>query len=462
MKLAILGGGGVRIPALVRAIAGDPATVFDRIDLFEPALDRRVSIGRLSVELASALGKPGTVSVTDDVEAALTDADYVFSAIRVGGDRGRVIDERIALDRGLVGQETTGPGGCAMALRTIPAMLRYCEILSRVAPRAVVVNFTNPVGIISEAITAHSDIRVVGVCDTPFETLGRIGEYLRAEPGQLTYSYGGLNHLGWISSVMLDGQELIDELLEDFEKLRAFDPCFAAFDPGLVRRVGSIPTEYLYYFYDPARYVAGVGRAGSTRGELVHRFNEVLVGQVMQAFDKGSVSDAWSAYSRVMRVRSESYMRLDVDGQATELEETSGHEPEKVGPASGEIGGYEGVALRVIRGLSGGEASRIVLNIRNGHCLDFLDPDDVVEVPALVDKSGVTPLVGAGLSPAARGLTLQVKEYERGVVEAAVTGDARLAAVALSLHPLVPGLTVAKDLMTAYQEGHGSHLAYLR
>ncbi len=136
MKLTILGGGGMRMPAFVRAVLTGGAHHFDEICLLEPDQLRRDTIGRLAVEIAGALGKPGTVTITPDPAQALTGADFVFSAIRVGGDTGRVIDEQVALSRGVVGQETTGPGGFAMAMRTIPVVLNYCELLSRYAPQA--------------------------------------------------------------------------------------------------------------------------------------------------------------------------------------------------------------------------------------------------------------------------------------------------------------------------------------
>ncbi len=461
MKLTVLGGGGARIPALVYAVVGDRATTFDRIDLFEPDPQRRASLGRLSMELAAALGHEDTVGVTADVEEALSGADYVFSAVRVGGDAGRIIDEEVALARGIVGQETTGPGGCAMALRTIPVVLGYCDVIAKVAPGATLVNFTNPAGIITQAITEHSPVRAVGVCDTPSQTVARIAEFLGADPGQVTFSYGGLNHLGWISSVVVDGHERIEELVANYGALRAFSHRFA-FDADLVRRLGCIPTEYLYYFYDSAEYLNGVAHAGTTRGNDVRRFNEALIGRVNRAFATGDVHEAWAAYSEVLSARRASNMRLDFGGERADPEARSGSDADPLDGRSRKIGGYEGVALRVIDGLSGAEPARVVVNTRNGPTLDFLGTDDVVEVPALVDSQGVAPLANAGLSGASRGLVLQVKEYERAVVEAAVTADAGLAALALAMHPLVPGLGAAKELMSAYREAHSPYLDYLR
>ena len=167
MKLTVLGGGGVRMPAFVRAVLASRPGAFGEICLYEPDATRRATTARLAAEVAVVLGQPGVVTVTADAAEAFTGADYVFSAIRVGGDRGRVIDEQVALRRGIVGQETTGPGGCAMALRTIPVVLSYCELLSQCSPGAVLINFTNPAGLITQAVTAQGKVRAVGVCDTP-------------------------------------------------------------------------------------------------------------------------------------------------------------------------------------------------------------------------------------------------------------------------------------------------------
>ena len=315
MKLAILGGGGVRIPAFIRGILSSRAAAFDEICLFEPDEARRNTTGRLAVELAAALGQPGIVRLTSDVEDAFSGADFVFSAIRVGGDRARVIDEEVALRRGIVGQETTGPGGCAMALRTIPVLLSYCDVLARCAPDAVLINFTNPAGVITQAVSLHTGVRVVGVCDTPSSALDRLAGFLGAERDKVAFSYGGLNHLGWITSFAVDGQERIGTLLDRYEELARFDHVFAAFDPALVRRLGAIPTEYVYYFYEPARYVAAVARAGASRGADVLRLNSELLDAITAAFGAGGVNDAWAAYSMLMGVRRDTYMRTDTDGE---------------------------------------------------------------------------------------------------------------------------------------------------
>jgi 6-phospho-beta-glucosidase len=472
-KLAILGGGGVRMPAFIRAVLASRPGAFDEICLFEPDPGRQQTICRLSVAVAAALGHPDVVTVTADAAEAFTGADYVFSAIRVGGDQGRVIDEEVALRRGIVGQETTGPGGCAMALRTIPVVLSYCELLSRCSPGAVLINFTNPAGLITQAISAQGKVAAVGVCDTPGGTVERLAAFLGADRASASASYGGLNHLGWVCSLQVGGRERMGELLARFEDLQRFDHRFAAFDPAVVRRVGAIPTEYVYYFYDGRRYLDEVARAGASRGQDVLRLNAELIAGLTDAFVDSSVDTAWSVYDTLLGVRRDTYMQTDMQGDSGQGEARARRAAHPAsGLAGARVGGYEGLALQVIDGLSGGAPRELIVNTRNGGPrpggrppqlgLDFLDPDDVVEVPARVSADGVSPLPVTGLPRSGQALVTQVKEYERGVVEAAMTGDAGLAGVALSQHPLVPGITAARELIADYRAAHGRHLDYLR
>jgi 6-phospho-beta-glucosidase len=473
MKLSVLGGGGVRMPTFVRAVLASRPGAFDEICLFEPDAARRATTARLAAEVGTVLGHPGVVTVTADAAEAFTGADYVFSAIRVGGDRGRVIDEQVALRRGIVGQETTGPGGCAMALRTIPVVLSYCDLLTQCSPDAVVINFTNPAGLITQAVAAQGKVPAVGVCDTPSGAIADLATFAgaggprdRGPAGQgpaVRARYGGLNHLGWITSFEVDGRELIGDLIARFDELQQVNEHLAAFDVDLVRRVGAIPTEYVYYYYDPRRYVDGVARAGSSRGEDVLGLNEELLTAIGKAFADGDVHAAWSAYASLLGVRRDTYMKTDTQGASGQAEARAARSAAGAVPIEAEeLGGYEGLALRVIDGLAGRGASDVIVNMRNGGALDFLDPGDIVEVPARVDADGLSQLDAADLPGSARALVLAVKEYERGIVEAAMTGNASLAAVALAQHPLVPGITAARELIADYIELHGEHLAYLR
>jgi 6-phospho-beta-glucosidase len=461
------------MPAFVRSVLTGDAHRFDEICLLEPDQVRRDTTGRLAVELAAALGRPGTVTVTPDAAQAVTGADFVFSALRVGGDRGRVIDEQVALQRGVVGQETTGPGGFAMAMRTIPVVLSYCELLHKHAPNATLINFTNPAGLITQAISDQGLVRAVGVCDTPGGTIEHLAAFLGGMPAAgasaddgdvpLNFGYSGLNHLGWITSAEVNGQDRLGELLDRFEELQAYDHRFAAFDPALVRRVGAVPTEYVFYYYDPERYLRGVASAGASRGQDILRLNEEMLTALGKAFADGDTRDAWAAYAQLLGVRRDTYMRTDMQG-ASGQEQARAHRATQESPAlsSTGIGGYEGLALRVIDGLTGKQPVTVIVNVPNdGSVIAALDGTDVVEVPSQVTPAGLAPVPVPDLPRPARALVEQVKEYERTAVLAARTGDAELAAVALALHPLVPGSTMARELLAAYREQHGQSLAYL-
>jgi 6-phospho-beta-glucosidase len=450
------------MPAFIRAVLTRSPGAFDEISLFEPDPARRDTICRLAAGVAGALGQPGVVSVTSQAAVAFTRADYVFSAIRVGGDAGRVIDEQVALRRGLVGQETTGAGGCAMALRTIPVVLSYCDLLRRCAPDAVLVNFTNPAGLITQAIAAHGQVRAVGVCDTPGGTIGALAAFLDAGPAPLAGAYAGLNHLGWVCSLQAGGRERIGELIDRFDELRRFDHRFAAFDPAQVRRAGAVPAEYVYYYYDPARSVREVRRAGATRGQDVAALNAELLGAVGAALARDNLTAAWSAYDTLMGVRSDTYMKADTGGDAGLAAARSARAQRGAASlAAAEIGGYEGLALRLIGGLSGAAPAEVIVNLPAGDRLG-LDPGDVVEIPARASRDGLDPLPVPPLPRAARALVEQVKDYERGIVAAALAGDADQAALALAAHPLVPGLTVARELIAEYRDRHGPTLSYLQ
>src|SRR5262249_18631590 len=311
--------------------------------------------------------------------------------------------------------------GCAMAVRTIRVVLAYCETLARCAPGAVLINFTNPAGLITQAVSLHAAVSAVGVCDTPSSALDRLAEFLGADRGSVAFSYAGLNHLGWISSFRVAGREHIGTLLARYDELQRFDHRFAAFDVGFVRRLGAIPTEYDYYFYEPRRYVEAVAQAGASRGADVLRLNSGLLADVAKAFEAGDVHDAWRDCVTQTGSRRARYMRADMAGEgmplaapaAGALARDTGDDAGDLGPAGGPApdtdhnadglgpagggadirpGGYEGVALQVIAALTGRRPGAVIVNTRNGASLPFLDPDDVVEVPAHSDGGGRAPV----------------------------------------------------------------------
>ncbi len=455
-KLAIIGGGGVRTPLLVYGLLERQAA----LDLREVAL---YDVERERVELMAVLGQElvrqmdGTfaLTVTDDLAEAVADAAAIITSIRVGGLRARARDERIAIEHGLVGQETTGVGGWAMALRTIPVVLEHARVIERVNPEAWVLVFTNPAGIITQALVTHTRLRVLGICDTPSELFHRIARILGEPPEHVVFDYFGLNHLGWVRAVFVRGRDETARLLSDDESLRRLYPV-ELFDPELIRALALIPTEYLFFYYGRTRALANQKRVGASRGEELEQLNEELLRDLAREIAAGRPKDALAMYRASLRRRSASYLRLEGHAESALRAEL----PATEDPFTAATG-YHRVALDVLTALWGAESRRLVLNVRNRDAIADLEPDDVVEVPCMVAHEGVHPLAVGRLPEAVRGLVLAVKAYERLVIRAAVERSAKWARLALLVHPLIGEWELAGRLLAAFREQDPDHFGDL-
>ena len=220
MRLAILGGGGFRVPLVYGALLRDTSDRrVDEVVLHDVDEGRLAAVGHVLQQMAAGREQAPRVATTTDLDTAVTGADFIFSAIRVGGLAGRTADERVALDLGLLGQETTGPGGLAYGLRTVPVAVHVAERVAALAPSAWVINFTNPAGMITEAMQQVLGTRVVGICDSPIGLGRRAARALGLDPDRTSAGYAGLNHLGWLRSLSAGGVDVLPELLADRHKL---------------------------------------------------------------------------------------------------------------------------------------------------------------------------------------------------------------------------------------------------
>lgn len=392
-----------------------------------------------------------TVKMTDDIREAVRGADFVFSALRVGGDLARALDERLAIQWGALGQETTGPGGFAMALRTVPVLVQYARIIADEAPHAWLLNFTNPAGIITEAITRYSKAKAVGICDSASALTHRIGAFL-GRTGSVQATYFGLNHLGWIGEVYLEGQDVMPELLARYEAMAEFHPKFAIFDAALVRSLRLIPNEYLYYYYYAGEARQRIAASEESRGEQVLRLNRALMQQIAEAMARGDANQAWRAYETTMNERQGTYMTAET-GRSVRPSDSS---PSAQGRAG--LGGYESLALDTIRSLRGQAPTMLALNVPNEGSVPGLPRQDVVEVSCVVADGQCRPVTVRTIPEAALGLMQGVKAYERLTVEAAMTGDYDTALQALLVHPLVTSYPQATALLDAFLRAHGEFL----
>jgi 6-phospho-beta-glucosidase len=351
------------------------------------------------------------------------------------------VDEEVPLKHGVLGQETTGPGGFAMALRTIPAMVAYGQLIERVAPNALLVNFTNPVGIVMQALHDHTSVRAIGICDGPISMQRSVAEFLGQPRERVHADYAGLNHCGWIHRVLVDGVDRLPEVLERFEDLQAADEQWALFDADLVRSIGMLPMEYLYFYYYRDTAVEHIRGSGSSRGRQLQALNDALWPVLRARIDAGDLPGAQTVWERAMGERDATYF-------ARERGEVVAEELELGDVFEGE--GYEGVATAVMAAATRRRKTPLIVDVPNRGAIGELDDDDVVEVTCLVDEHGAHPIAQGRLPDAAADLLTQVKLYERRTVEAAITGSYGAALEALLVHPLVASYPTAKRILDDY------------
>lgn len=427
------------------ALLGDHAEGrVSRVTLYDTDRDRLTAVARVLDEQAEGVPDAPAVLATTDLDEALRGADFVFSAIRVGGLAGRAADERVALDAGVLGQETVGAGGIAYGLRTVPVAVDLARRIARLAPDAWVINFTNPAGMVTEAMSRHLGDRVVGICDTPVGLGRRIARVLGADPDRAWIDYAGLNHLGWVQGLYVNGRDELPRLLADETLLGSFEEG-KLFGTDLIRSLGAVPNEYLHYYYFNREAVDAYQRAELTRGAFLREQQQGFYARMREPG-----TPALATWDRTRAEREATYM--------SENREVAGAGDRAASDL--ESGGYEQVALALMRAVARNERTSLILNVRNGSTLSALDADAVVEVPCLVDANGAHPVAVSPLPYHAAGLVTSVKAVERAVLEAAGSGSRSAAVRAFALHPLVDSVHVARGLVDAYTGVH-PELAYL-
>lgn len=430
----LLGGGGFRTPVVYRALAeGQTRTRYDEVALYDVDATRLDRIGAVLAGLDARMGTHVPVTVTTRLDEALEGADVVYCAVRVGGIPGRLLDESAALAEGAIGQETAGAGGITFALRTVPVVTRIAEAVAQRAPDATFINFTNPVGLVTEAARRVLGDRVVGICDAPQDLCRRVATALGRDADDLWFDYFGINHLGWLRGVLDRGHDLLPTLLADDARLESFEEG-RLFGADWLRSVGMIPNEYLYY-YD----FATEALAGMLGGRL--RASHIKPQQDAFYAGRGTPADALRDWELAHADREASYMEEAWSGRDDDRETVV---------AARETGGYGRLALNLVDALNGDGHRVMILNVANRSSLPFLDEDAVVEVPAVVSRGGVVPVAIGTVPMEAQALILAVRAAERVAIDAALSGSRQMAIHALALHPLVPSVGVATRILDRY------------
>lgn len=417
MKITVIGGGSSYTPELVEGLIARHAS----LPMAELALVD-VEAGREKVEIIAALSRrmldrngleAVKVSVHFDANDAIRGSSFVLTQLRVGQLPARAADERLGLSHKLLGQETTGVGGFAKALRTIPVMLDIARRVERLAPDAWIINFTNPAGIVTEAVSRHSKAKIIGLCNVPVTMHHMIADMLKLPYGDVSLRFAGLNHMVWVHQVLAAGRDATDEVIEmlcDGEQLSMNNIKAIPWPPELLRALRAIPCPYHRYFWQ-------------TR--------TMLEDELADADSKGTRAE------QVMKVEA-SLFKLYADPNLDK-------KPEELSQRGGSF--YSEVAVQLINALHNNLGIEMVVNTANNGAIQGLPDDAVIETNCLIDALGAHPLAFGKLPPLMNGLTQQVKDFERLTIDAAVHGDKQKALLALVANPLVADVNLASALV---------------
>ena len=417
VRIAVVGGGSTYTPELIEGISlRDSRLPVDELILLDPDPERAEVVGGLARRMLNRLEWPGRLILTPDPDAALDGADFVVIQLRVGGQAARYLDETLPPRHGTIGQETTGAGGFAKALRTVPVVLDIAERAARrAAPGHWIVDFTNPVGIVSQALLDDGH-RAIGLCNVAIGFQRRYAKRFGVSPDRVELEHVGLNHLTWERAIRVDGVDRLPELLRtDLDEIAAD----LGMPADLVRVLEAIPSYYLRYYY---------------------QFDEVLAEQRSDGHE----------------TRAEEV--IDIENRLLEMYRDP-HLAEKPALLADRGGAfYSEAAAQLIASLHDGAGDIQVVNVRNNGALPDLPDAAVVEIPARVDRDGAHPLPLAPLAPEMRGLVLQAKAYEELAIAAARSGDRDVALRALLANPLVGRWEIADQLLTEILAANQVHL----
>jgi 6-phospho-beta-glucosidase len=419
----------MRTPLLLAGLLKmrNPASEIALFDIDQEQADLMRSLGCHAI----SADQRTNIRVAIHAEDAIKGSDFVVCAIRPGGMKRRAADERAAVSLGFAGQETTGPAGSAMAWRNVGAVMQYVRLMEVLAPNAWLINFTNPAGLVTQAVHHASSISTVGICDTPAEIFHRIAEAFHVRLENVQCEYFGLNHLGFVRRAEIDGQDRMGELLADETKLSSLYPA-PLFPPALIRQLGLIPTEYVFFYLRPSVALLNQNAVGRTRGEELVELNDRVNQQLRDIFAREGTQGAVRAYQRYMNHRNESYLQLEGAGASA-----AGHQPSTSWNPFDAVTGYHRIAVEVIEGLSGAGPRPMVLNIQNEGTLAQFADDDVVEVSCIVEQGRIRRVPQAPVPATVSGLLESTKGYERTAAGACLALDRERMIYALTQYPLI-------------------------
>lgn len=444
MKIAVIGGGGVRSVFLAKSIAARSEELKINELVFMDNDEKKLRIyGTMAKKTSNLICPSLDFKITTNAVEAVENADYVITTIRVGGDDMRVKDERAALNMGVLGQETTGAAGLSFAMRSISALADYCELIKKHAKKGCkVFNFTNPAGVVSQTLRDMGYDFTYGICDAPSGMLRSFEKLYGAEEGSAKGEIYGLNHLSYFTSIKINGKEMIDEIIDNDEAYEKTDLRY--FEKDLLKSRKSVLNEYLYYFYYREKALANILNADKTRGEQIAEINRHMTAELEKVDIENDFETALGIFEHWYGERENNYMASETGIKRKE--------PWKFDIFGKDDGGYAGVALKFIEIAISGKTDSMILCVPNNGAIEGLLDSDVVEITCDIDKNGAVPHRFGKVDEQNLELIRRVKNYERLASEAIRTKSREKAIEALTLHPLVNSYSIAKELTDKYIE----------
>jgi len=430
-KIVVFGGGSSYTPELLSGFIARKDTFYVKeivlVDI-ETGKHKLEVIHELGQRMFLASGLLTKLTSSYDPEEALVGADFVLNQIRVGGLEGRALDERISNEFGLIGQETTGAGGLFLALRTIPVVLNIAKMMEKICPQAFLINFTNPAGMVTEAVLRATAINCIGLCNVPINMKHEIAELLNKSVTQLSFDYIGLNHLSFITRVYDDQTDYTEGLLARADEIQEIVANVPQVEnpEAVIQTIGLIPSPYLsYFYYEDQQVQKELEKLNSGLGT---RANEVMQAE-LELF--------------------EIYQDLELVNKPDALKKRGGSL-------------YSEAALQLIEAIVHDSKACLTVNVLNGNAIVGLPANASVEVNCIVDAKGASPIESQILPPSVKGLIQQVKAYEQLAIQAVLDKDIQLAKQAIINNPLVHDAHVALKVFDALFEAHKEHLTYLK
>ncbi|MFN8421129.1 MAG: 6-phospho-beta-glucosidase [Anaerolineae bacterium] len=447
MKLTIIGGAGVRTPRLIPSLARRAQQLgLEEVWLMDQQPEKLQLIGGLCQQLAEQNKATFKLILSTDARAAISGAQHIITSIRPGLEQGRATDERICFNHGILGQETTGAAGFAMAMRSIPAILDYARLVAEIgAPQAWIYNFTNPAGLVAQALHDAGIERIIGICDSANGAQHAVSRFLHIPLKRVAHEVYGLNHLSWTRSVRVDpdaenkgGEEVLPSLLHDEAFIQSTH--MSMFAPGLRDWQRSFLNEYLHYYYHRDEALAALLHKSETRGEEVIR----LTGELLDKLRAAAPSEMMTIYQQVMGRRGATYMAHARGGVDRVKMEAVGDDEE----------GYASVALGCVEAIETNTPHYTGLNVPNNGAIPGMQDDDVVEISCWIDQRGVRPIPVREVPQHQYLLMRDVKQYERLAAQAILQRSRDLAVQALAVHPLIGSYPLAQSLVGEFIAAH--------